>query len=325
MTCLVLLNASSGSIQRSRNGGFDRLVREGLQRRGIAAEVRLVKSGRIAKAAQAFLARAAESQGDDRSILVIGGGDGTIGSVASVLAGTDVALGILPLGTRNHFARDLGLPIDLEAAMDVIAAGHGAAVDIAEVNGRAFVNNSSIGLYPFLVAERTAEQKRRGVGKLAALGPALGRTIRRSSWQTVRISAEGDRRQLRTPCVFVGNNFYNLAALGRRNTLSAGELCVYLVKPQTWLRLLLLPFKIVFGTAHPERDVELLRVKSLEINSRRRHLRVATDGETARLATPLRYRIRPAALRVLVPVPAELRPGTTGGLRKPSMAGHEVR
>ena len=243
---------------------------------------------------------ATKSPGDKTRILVVGGGDGTLGSAASAVAGTDVVLGVLPLGTLNHFARDLGLSNDLGAALDIIAAGHVEQIDVASVNGRVFLNNSSIGIYPFLVNERTAEQKRLGVGKLAALGPALVRTLKASSWKRIRISI-GNGRSQKALCVFVGNNFYDLRALGHRRSLTSGELCVYIVKPQPRLGLALLPFKAALGLIDPVRDVELLRVQSLEVNARRRHLRIAMDGETIEAVPPLLYRIRPRSLRVLAP------------------------
>lgn len=252
----------------------------------------------IAEMAHSFVR--AKSPGGKARTLVVGGGDGTLGSAASAVAGTDVVLGVLPLGTLNHFARDFGLSNDLGAAMDIIAAGHVEQIDVAEVNGRIFLNNSSIGIYPFLVAERTAEQRRLGVGKLAALGPALVRTLRASSWKRVRISID-DGPQQRSLCVFVGNNFYDLNALGHRSSLTSGELCVYVVKPLSGLRLALLPFKAALGLIDPVRDVELFRVQSLEVNARRRHLRIAMDGETVEAIPPLLYRIRPRSLRVLAP------------------------
>ena len=189
----------------------------------------------------------------------------------------------------------------LPESCQLIAAGRTTPIDVAEVNGRVFVNNASIGVYPFIVAERTVEQRRRGASKLAAIGPAVLRTLRASSWQRVTISVEGSAREVRTPCVFIGNNFYDLAALGRRKDLSAGELCVYVVKQQTLLGLVLLPLKILLGLSHPERDVELLKVHRLSIRSTHRHLRLATDGETSKEPTPLVFRIRPQALRVLAP------------------------
>jgi diacylglycerol kinase family enzyme len=309
MKVSVLINADAGSVQRSPSADFVGIIRHGLESRGVEAEVSVIPGREIKTQAEALLVQAGKAENSQETALVVGGGDGTLGSVASLLAGTQMALGILPLGTLNHFARDLGLPQDLDAAMDVIAAGQVRRIDVAEVNGHVFVNNASIGVYPFIVAERTAEQHRRGVGKLAAIGPALLRTLRASSWQRVTMSADNDLREVRTACVFIGNNFYDLAALGRRKELCAGELCVYVVKQQTWLGLALLPFKIVLGLSHPERDVELFKVRRLLIQASARHLRVAADGETFKEATPLVFRIRPRSLTVLAPPSAGPRQG----------------
>ncbi|TPK54853.1 diacylglycerol kinase family lipid kinase [Mesorhizobium sp. B2-4-19] len=297
MSVLVLLNASAGTIQRA---GYDveAFVRDGFQGRAIEAEVLMAGGSDIAAMAHRFVTT--QTPGDGSRTLVVGGGDGTLGSVASAVAGTDVVLGVLPLGTLNHFARDLGLSKDLDAAMDIIAAGHVKQIDVGEVNGRVFLNNSSIGIYPFFVAERSAEQKRLGVGKLAALGPALVLMLRASSWKRVRISIDGNVPQ-RTACVFVGNNFYDLRVLGHRSNLTSGELSVYVVKEQSWLGLALLPFRVVFGLVDAARDMERYRAQGLEIRARRKQMRIAMDGETVNVAMPLRYRIRSRSLRVLVP------------------------
>jgi len=195
----------------------------------------------------------------------------------------------------NHFAKDLGLPRELGAAMDVIAAGNATMIDVGEVNGRVFLNNSSIGVYPFFVAERTTEQRRSGASKLAAIGPALARTFKAASWQSVQIAAEGTREELRTPCVFVGNNFYDAADFGRRKSLSSGDLCIYLVRKQSWLGLMVLPLKIALGLVDTARDVELIQAKTLEIASRHRDVIVSLDGEAVEMTMPLRFRIRPRA------------------------------
>ena len=97
-------------------------------------------------------------RGDE--LLIVGGGDGTISAAASALVGTETRLGILPLGTLNHFARDLGIPTDLDEAAKLIAAGAERRVDVAEMNGRIFINNSAIGLYPLMVVDRDVQRKR---------------------------------------------------------------------------------------------------------------------------------------------------------------------
>ena len=108
---------------------------------------------------------------DNYQTIIAGGGDGTISSVAGVLAGTGRILGVLPLGTLNHFAKDLQIPLDIEGALNTIVASNIMQVDVGEVNGRFFLNNSSLGLYPRIVRERE-KQQRLGWGKWTLVGQA---------------------------------------------------------------------------------------------------------------------------------------------------------
>jgi diacylglycerol kinase family enzyme len=121
----------------------------------------------------------AMARGGRLDAIVVGGGDGSVGTVAGVLAGTGVPLGVLPLGTLNHFAKDLGIPTDLAGAVAVIAAGQTRDVDIAEVNGKPFVNNSSIGLYPHMVIHRDRQTRLLGIGKPLATLLASLHTLQR--------------------------------------------------------------------------------------------------------------------------------------------------
>src|SRR4029079_14151203 len=121
--------------------------------------------------------RAIAERGDE--LLVVGGGDGTISAAASALVGTDTRLGILPLGTLNHFARDLGIPTDLDEAAQLIARGHVRRVDVGEMNGRIFINNSAIGLYPLMVVDRDLQRRRLGRSKRVAMLVASLRTLAR--------------------------------------------------------------------------------------------------------------------------------------------------
>jgi diacylglycerol kinase family enzyme len=299
MTIAVFLNAEAGTMRRL-GANAARRIEAAFAAEGVAVSVTALPAAKIKPAIERHL-RSTDASGQRPDAIIVGGGDGTVGSVAGLVAGTGIALGILPLGTLNHFARDLHIPQDVESVAALVAGGHRREVDIAEVNGRAFVNNSSIGIYPFLVAQRAVWQKRHGLGKLAALSRAVLRLFRRSSWQTVTVVTGSDRRQVRTPCVFIGNNLYDLEALGRRPNLDRGTLCIYIVKPQTWLGLIALPFKVALGLADPTRDVEFLCVPEAEIRSRHGHLRVALDGEAVKLAPPLHYRIRPLALSVFAP------------------------
>ena len=136
---------------------------------------------------------------------------------------------MLPLGTFNHFAKDLGIPLDLEEAVGVVAAGHVRRVDVGEVNGRVFLNNSSIGVYPEVVAERDAVTRRFGWPKWAALVRAGVPAFARFPVLTLQLSGEGGTTVVRTPFALIGNNRYEVAplTLGERTRLDGGELGVY--------------------------------------------------------------------------------------------------
>jgi diacylglycerol kinase family enzyme len=254
----------------------------------------------------------------------VGGGDGTIGAAAAAVAGTKVPLGILPMGTLNHFARDLGLPLRLVEAARIASSGAERRVDVGRVNGRVFVNNSSVGIYPFLVAGRTREQRRRGLGKIAATAIAVARALRRSHWRRCTVTANGEKRSVRTACIFVGNNLYDLTRLGSRARLDEGALSIHIVKRQSWLGLLLLPIVVGLGRARPERDIETIRAKDAVVASRKRHLRVAIDGEALILSTPLHYESLPGRLVVRCPPGAGSSAQTEGGSSLPREAGPTV-
>ena len=261
--------------------------------------VRMVETGDQIRAAvaQALASRC--------QVVVAGGGDGTLNAVASELANGPVALGVLPLGTLNHFARDLGIPQDPSAALACIAAGHTMAVDIGEVNGHFFLNNSSIGLYVDMVRDRERQQTRLGRGKWLAFVWAVLGALRRYPFLTVRLTVEGHAYMHRTPLVFVGNNAYRTEGLriGQRDDLRGGVLGVYVTdSPGRW-HLLGLGLRALVGRLRQGRDFRSLATTELRIDTGHRWLRVATDGELRRLATPLQYRMHPRALRVIMPAP----------------------
>jgi YegS/Rv2252/BmrU family lipid kinase len=239
--------------------------------------------------------------------VVAAGGDGTVSAVATLLSGTSCVLGVLPLGTLNHFARDLGIPTDLEGAAGVIREGTARAVDVGEVNGRIFLNNSSIGLYPALVRHRERQQERLGRGKWAALFWATVRVLRHHHSVTVRLQAEGQVRVLRTPLLFIGNNAYAMHGfeIGKRSRLDSGELSLYLTKrPGAWAHIRL-ALRALFGTLRESEDFEELRAREVRIETRHPEVRVAMDGEVHWLRSPLHFAIRPLALRVLAPAEGE--------------------
>jgi diacylglycerol kinase family enzyme len=296
----ALLNASAGSVEREGNETLRDMLTSAFERKRIAATLELVESGDLRHAAERALKRVRDRELD---AIVVGGGDGSIRTVAGVLAGTGIALGILPLGTMNHFAKDLGIPLAIDDAVAVIAAGETRPVDLGDANGETFINNSSIGLYPFLVLDRERRRRRRGLPKWLAMILAGLLTVRHFPLRRLRIRAQGWVHPCRSPCVFVGNNEYRIsgAGLGSRERLDAGQLSIYIAKQQSRLALLWLACRCVLGHVDQSRDLRIIELASVEISSRKRRLLVSFDGEIALVRSPLRYRSRPGALRVLVP------------------------
>ena len=236
-------------------------------------------------------------------MIVAGGGDGTISSVASVLAGTDVALGVLPMGTLNHFARDLGIPAVLDDAVRNLATGHATQIDVGEVNGRIFINNSSLGLYPQLVHHREQQQQRLGRSKWHAFFRAALLVLRRYPLMSVNVRVEGADLMRRTPLVFIGNNSYQMEGLtiGKRESIDAGILSLYLPHRAGRMGLIRIALRALFGRLRAVNDFDSFRATEFGIETRRKRVRVAADGEVVAMDTPLNYRIRPGALRVIVP------------------------
>ncbi|MGZ8212787.1 MAG: diacylglycerol/lipid kinase family protein [Burkholderiales bacterium] len=239
-------------------------------------------------------------------VLVAAGGDGTISAVASVVVGTETALGVLPYGTLNHFAKDLSIPLDLQEAARVIVGGRVGKVDVGEVNGRIFLNNASLGLYPLIARERNLQQRRLGRGKWPALFWATMTVLRRSPFLNVRISLDEQVETRRSTFVFIGNNEYVMEGfnIGSRERLDGGRLSIYVSHRSGRWGLLALAARALVGKLHQAEDFDAMTARSIVIESRRPFLHLALDGEVSLVPTPLQYTIRPAALRVMLPAPA---------------------
>lgn len=247
------------------------------------------------------LAREATESGEGP--IVAAGGDGTVSAVAAALAGSDKILGVLPLGTLNHFAKDLGIPLDLNDAARTIMDNHSINVDVAEVNDEVFINNSSLGMYPHIVARREAQQEQLNRGKWPAFAWATVLAFKRFPFLQLRVRVEGKELERKTAFLFVGNNHYEMAGFrtGGRASLQDGKLGLYLTHGTGRIGLLRLALHALFGRLNQADDFEAYSVEEAVIESHRSSLLVARDGEVTRMKPPLRYRIRAGALRVLVP------------------------
>ena len=290
----ILLNHRAGRAQRARVR--EQLVRY-LREHGIEAVVHEVRAGEEITS----LARQAVLSGE--RTVVAAGGDGTVGAVAAALVDTEATMAVLPVGTLNHFAKELGIPLGLEAAVDIALTGAIRAIDVGEVNGRVFVNNSSLGLYSAIVFERE-RRRRRGWSKWLAMAWASLSVPRRLPSLSVYLEAGGGGARVVTPFLFVGNNEYMVEGFrfGRRRSLDEGRIWVFVAPPPSsrW-KAVRLTLRALFKRDRRDRDFKVFQTRELRVETIREQVRVALDGEIFRVPPPLRYRSRPLALRVRVP------------------------
>ncbi len=235
--------------------------------------------------------------------IVVAGGDGTVSAVAGVLAGTGVPMGILPVGTFNHFARDNGIPFDLPQAVGTATGGEVRAVDVGEVNGRVFINSSSVGIYAAAIKRRDEYMNRMKVRKWVAMTLGVGGIFHRCSPFKVKVETESLKIERMTPFVFVGNNAYSFdrMKLLRRFSLTGGKLSLYTAGCSGRLTILRLSVLAILGLLRQEKDFEAYAAEEIRLETQKRRVRVAADGEIFHLPTPLKFRIRPGALKVVVP------------------------
>jgi len=288
MPTLVVYNPKSGSADLEA-------IKAAFDHRGIEAEYVSIASASAQR-------KMDEIKNHRNAVIVAAGGDGTINGVAGRIQGSACTLAVLPAGTLNHFAKALGIPTDLEKAVDVIAAGHARSVDIGTVNKRVFLNNSSIGVYPRSLRIRDEYQKALGKWPAAVLG--LIRSIIRPRHYYIEATIKGAKRTFRTPFVFVGNNEYHRSGgqLGERASLESGQLAVYILKATSPSGIIWSLIAMFFTKRRHSPAFGIYLVDSCTIHTKHhRSLRVACDGEVYDIGSPLQYQSHHKALRVITP------------------------
>jgi diacylglycerol kinase family enzyme len=228
-----------------------------------------------------------------------------MGCVAQALSdrpGTELAL--LPLGTLNHLARDLGISAVIDEAAALAVGGTAVPVDVAVVNDHCFVNNASVGLYPFMVRLRDDARERHGLPKWLATLPATWAALSRLPHHPLRIDMGEGIRPLITSLLFIGNNRYALEAgsVGTRASLADGLLSVFAVAHRTRLGLIWFALRTLFGHADRHADfVAIGETAALTVHSTGESIEIALDGEVRRLKSPLKFHVNAGALMVVVP------------------------
>jgi diacylglycerol kinase family enzyme len=288
----VVLNAQAGALLRGTHQTAIDTVTAAFARVGLAP--------RVGCADPAALERAIDDAASDGDIVVVGGGDGTLRSAAARLAHRPAALGVLPLGTFNHFAKDLGIPLDLDGAVRAIAEGTAQPRDIAAVNGHVFINHAGVGLYPHMVELRERLRGAGGLGKFPAMAIAMLDLLRAYPTFGLRIRVGGETRTRRSPFLFVANNGYILDAYGLERPDPRDKLTLLLAHDAGRWALLRMGAKALIGRLGKD-AYDALAFERAVIESRRDRLLVELDGEIEALAPPLEFKLMPDALRVVRP------------------------
>ncbi len=250
-------------------------------------------------------ARAVDLACQHRGIVVAAGGDGTINSVVQAVLGRDCAFGVLPQGTFNYFGRAHGIPADTEIATRALLDAQVEPVQVGQVNGRAFLVNASVGLYPQLLEDREAYKQRYGRSRLVALWSAVVTVSRAHRPLRLEMQCGGETRQVRTLTLFVGNNPLQMAQIGlpEAPVTGDGQLAAVMLRPVSTLNLLGLMLQGALGRLGEAEDVQSFAFESLSVRPaaprRRGTVRVAMDGELFEMRAPLRFSVSPHALPLM--------------------------
>ena len=242
-------------------------------------------------------------QAENVGVVVAAGGDGTLNAVASKLMGTDIPMGILPLGTFNYVARVLNIPLDLLDAAKAIGEGQPRSVHVAQLNQHIYLNNASLGLYPLFIQKREQFNKHFGRFPLHAYTSALDVLIRDRKDLKLEVEVDGQRYPVKTPLIFFGNNQLQLAEMKLRiaEAAEAGKVAGVVVAKSDKRTLFKTLWQLIKGNLDQASDVYSFAADEVIVHSKRNKLTVAVDGEIVTMTPPLKITVRKHALNVMVP------------------------
>lgn len=296
----IVLNTGSG---RGDAQALQDIIRRVLDEAGRRFQLMPVDDpSRLVATAREAVALAREAGG----IVVAAGGDGTLNAVAGQVLGQGVPFGILPQGTFNYFGRRYGISQDTEAALRGLLSGELRPVQVGLLNGRLFLVNASLGLYPQLLEDREAYKQRFGRSRLVALWSGLVTLMRAPRQLSLRLDYEGRVRDLRSPTLVVGNNRLQLEHIGIDPAeLDRGHLVAMAARPVGTLALYGLLLRGLFSRLGEAEHVVSFAFDRLMVSIRgRRRVKVAMDGEISWMDTPLEFKVSDTPLPLVVPVAA---------------------
>jgi diacylglycerol kinase family enzyme len=301
MRMQVIINDRAGTVVGAGADAVLDVVVQELEAAGHDVDASIIKPEQL----EAELARARREQPD---ALIVGGGDGTVRFAATAILNTQTALGVIPLGTINRLARDLGMPFDWRAAAQVLARGDTIVIDAAEVNGRLFLCNAVLGLTTRFSKVRQRLRGKPTMDRLIGYARAARHLLAAHRRTTIHIDDGIERRKLRVLSLVVTNNAYaeEASLTMHRPALDGGALAAYASRHESGWKMARAGIRALFGKITGDPDVVRVKATKLTIDVRkRRRVPLSIDGEIEKLTTPLTFVIRPKALRVLVPSATE--------------------
>lgn len=301
----IVLNASSGSEKAE---DAHALIAGALDEAGRAHHIQMVRRGSEIPAAAK---RAAALAKKENGAVIAAGGDGTINAVAQAAHDIDCPMGVVPQGTFNYFSRTHGIPLDTAEAARALVTARIQPVQVGDVNGKIFLVNASLGLYPELLEDREQFKSRFGRNRGVALVSALHTILREHRQLRLRIqSAGGAARNVRTSTLFVGNNRLQLQQVGlpEARAIEHGRVAGVMLKPASNLALVWLLVRGAMGTLGEDERVQSFEFEHMTVSRALsyggRRAKVAVDGEVLWLQTPLQFGVSPRPLQLLMPANA---------------------
>ncbi len=246
-----------------------------------------------------------------QGVVVAAGGDGTINAVANAVMGSGCPFGVLPQGTFNYFGREHAIAQDTRKAALTLLQAHLSPVQAGWVNGRVFLVNASLGLYPQILEDREAWKNQLGRSRFVAFLSGIASLLRSRHQLRLRVESDGQTVSLRTPTLFVANNRLQLAQTGihaqQIDALAHGQLAGIAVRTIGTLALFALLIRGLLGRLGDADNIQSFSFRRLTVMPKgMRRIKVATDGEIVWMQTPLVFEVAAEPLLLLVPASADL-------------------
>ena len=300
---VVILNQESGTLLKLGPEQVEVELRRIFEELGCGVEIRRVPGKEVEAALRA-------ARGSEADAVIVGGGDGTVAAAATIFAGQEKPLGILPLGTFNLAARDVGMPLDWQEAAKLLVTAPAGEMDLLDVEGKLYLCVIVLGFYPSLVLGQPEYHGSWIVKTFRTLVKALGSA---ATFPPLNLHLNDGTavHNHRTRMAVIANNDYEdiFGIIPKRRSLDAGYFTVYISKHTSQWGMIKSALTWILGRWKEDREITIIHATELEINVRRkRRIAVMKDGELEKMTLPIRVKLVPKALRVIAPRLTETSP-----------------